>query len=428
MHATDSLSDMLPTNPSIRGQKPSATLTIHELSQALERQGKQVYRVGFGQSPFPVPAPVVEALRANAFRKEYLPVKGLGMLREAVANHHRDIDGISCVAGDVLIGPGSKELMFLLELVCVADVLIPSPSWVSYAPQAQMLGRRVVWIPAPRDYGWRLAAESLDAACSSEPLRPRLLILNYPNNPTGLTYTRDELIALADVARKYRLLILSDEIYGRLHFKGAHVSIARFYPEGTIISSGLSKWCGAGGWRLGTFLVPAGLQELRERIAACASETYTTASAPVQYAAVRAFEGGPVIEAYLAHARRILKALGEFAARRLREAGVLVANPEGGFYLLPDFSAHAESLHRRGIQTGGEMCRRLLEATGVALLPGSEFGRPASEFTARFCFVDFDGEKCLAESMAGAVIDEAFLLKHCAKVTMAADLIAAWIR
>ncbi len=426
---TDSLFDALPINPAIRGRKPSATLTIHELSQALESQGKQVFKVGFGQSPFPVPAPVVEALQANASRKEYLPVKGLGALREAVASHHRDIDGISCNSDDVLIGPGSKELMFLLELVVVADVLIPSPSWVSYAPQAEILGRRVVWIPAPRESGWRPAAEAIDAIGSEDRSRPRLLILNYPNNPTGLTYTPDELSAIADVARRRQLLVLSDEIYGRLHYQGAHVSIARYYPEGTIISSGLSKWCGAGGWRLGTFVVPAALRELRERIATCASETYTTASAPVQYAAVRAYEGGPAIGEYLDRSRRILKALGEFVATRLREAGVAAANPEGGFYLLPDFSPHADSFHRRGIQTGAEMCRRLLEETGVALLPGSEFGRPASEFTARFCFVDFDGENCLARIKdSGGAIGEAFLREHCGKVTTAADLIAAWIR
>lgn len=153
--------------------------------------------MGLGQSPFPVPDPLVEALRRNAFRKDYLPVQGLRDLRDAVAAHHRRQFGIATTGDHVLIGPGSKELMFLLQLVFAGDLLIPSPTWVSYAPQARILGRHVHWLPTSAANQWRLDADQLDAFCRADPGRPRILILTYPSNPTGTTYDPDDLASTA---------------------------------------------------------------------------------------------------------------------------------------------------------------------------------------------------------------------------------------
>jgi len=277
-------------NLNVRGLGLSATLEINERSARLAREGRPVVRLGLGQSPFPVPDEVVEELRANAHRKDYLPVGGLRELQEAVARYHHRSQGIEVQGRDVLIGPGSKELMFILQLVHYGDLAIPTPSWVSYAPQAQIIGRRIRWLPTSPEHGHRLTPEALEALCAEDPGRPRVVILNYPGNPTGDTYPVDELKALARVARRHRVVLLSDEIYGELHHRGRHVSIARFYPEGTVVSSGLSKWCGAGGWRLGTFAFPPTLRWLQAAMAAVASETFTSTSAPIQHAAVRAFE------------------------------------------------------------------------------------------------------------------------------------------
>jgi len=417
-------------NLNVRGLSPSATLAINEKSNELRQQGRRVYKLGLGQSPFPVPQPVVEALKVNAFQKDYLPVKGLGELREAVANYHRRRHDIARIGGDVLVGPGSKELMFLLQLVYYGDLLIPTPSWVSYAPQAQIIGRRVQWLATSRENGWKLTPEELDQVCWPDPDRPRILVLNYPNNPTGLTYRREELKALAKVARKYGIVLLSDEIYGELDHDGDHVSIARYYPEGTIISSGLSKWCGAGGWRLGTFTFPHTLHWLLEAMAVAASETFTSTSAPIQYAAVRAFQRGSEIEHYLFQVRRILAALGTLLAGTLRRAGVYVHTPQGGFYLFPDFSAVSEKLRERGVRTSGQFCERLLAETGVALLPGVDFARPPRELTARLAYVDFDGSRALAAAEAiprDKLPDERFLRRYCAGVIEAIETLGSWL-
>ena len=257
-------------NLNVRGLTVSPTLAIQELSNRLRREGRDIYRLGLGQSPFPVPRPVIEALQVNAYQKDYLPVRGLPLLRETVAEYFRRRHHLPSTGDDVIIGPGSKELLFLLQIVYYGELVVPAPGWVSYVPQAQIVGRTVRWVQTRAADGWKLTPDVFTALFQSDPDRPRIVIMNYPNNPTGSTYTAEELRLLAGIAREHKVIILSDEIYGELHFKGQHVSIARFYPEGTIISSGLSKWCGAGGWRLGAFCFPQSLRWLLDAMAVVA--------------------------------------------------------------------------------------------------------------------------------------------------------------
>jgi aspartate aminotransferase len=387
-------------NLNVRGLGESATLAIKDRCRGLVREGQKVYDFGLGQSPFPVPTVVVEALKLAASEKDYLPVKGLPALREAVAEFHRLKDHTDAHPDRVIVGPGSKELMFLLQIVYYGEILIPTPCWVSYIPQARIIGRRISLVPTSYEDHWKLTPEGLLKTIEvvGDDYRPRLLVLNYPSNPSGLTYATDELAEIAEVARKFQVIVLSDEIYGQLHHRGEHVSIARFYPEGTILSSGLSKWCGAGGWRLGTFVFPPDLDWLCDAIAAVASETYTSVSAPIQYAAIHAYRGGVETERYLWHTRRILAELGRRCARALQEAGVRVHAPDGAFYLFVDFSPFKEALAGQGITAGAALCHRLLDDTGVAILPGSAFGRSRWELTGRLAYVDFDGAGALAAS------------------------------
>ena len=307
--------------------------------------------MGLGQSPFPVPVPVVETLKMHAHEKDYLPVYGLEELCKAVARFHRQKDDVDIRANNVLIGPGSKELMFLLQLVYYGEIILPTPCWVSYAPQAQIIGRNIKYIHTTFENKWKLTPDQLETFLEEEndQFKPRLLVINYPSNPDGVTFTMDDLEQIARIARKYEMVILSDEIYGQLHHKGQHISIARYYPEGTIISSGLSKWCGAGGWRLGTFAFPSSFNWLLEAMAAVASETYTAVSAPIQYAAVRAFKGGIQIERYLCHVRRILSYIGRRCVSMLDNAGVKVHAPDGAFYLFIDLTGFAGAMEKRGI-------------------------------------------------------------------------------
>jgi aspartate aminotransferase len=419
-------------NLNVRGLSPSATLAINERSNRLLKEGKRVFKLGLGQSPFPVPGVIVEALRHHASEKEYLPVKGLPELRSAVADFHRRKDHVNASPDGVLIGPGSKELMFLLQLVYYGEILLPTPCWVSYGPQAKIIGRNVCLIHTSRHDRWRITPARLRRYLDDENdfYRPRLLILNYPGNPDGDTYTMEELQEIAEIAREYEIILLSDEIYGQLAHAGGHFSIARFYPEGTIISSGLSKWCGAGGWRLGTFTFPKTLYWLLDAMAAVASETFTSVSAPIQHAAVTAFRGGDEIETYLLHARRILRLLGTTIATTLTQAGVAVHKPEGAFYLFLDFEPFRERLTESGIPGSRELCERLLLESGVAMLPGADFERPVEELTARLAYVNFDGAEALSASRIVALdsaLPDDFLSRHCGETIEAVDRIVAWV-
>jgi aspartate aminotransferase len=418
-------------NLNVRGIQPSATLRINELSNQLRAEGRDIIKLGLGQSPFPVPERVVESLQENAFQKDYLPVKGLKSLRESIAGYINRSEGMESTWEDVLIGPGSKELLFILQLAYYGDLLIPRPSWVSYAPQARIIGRSVHWLPTHAENNWQLTAEELDIVCRDDPSRPRILILNYPSNPTGCTYTDEQLAAIAEVARKYRLILLSDEIYGEVHFEGRQKSIARYYPEGTIISTGLSKWAGAGGWRLGTFIFPAELRPLQDAMAIIASETYTATSAPIQHAAITAFDGGEDMDTYLYHSRRVLKAVGEYLHKRLVDMGVPTQKPEGAFYLFPDFSAYRDGLAMKDIKTSPALCNALLEDTGVAILPASDFGFMPDVLSARLAFVDFDGAAALAASAGDykdQPMDDGFVADVCPRLKLAMDRLEDWLR
>ena len=417
-------------NLNVRGLNPSATLAINEKSNKLIKEGKEVFKLGLGQSPFPVPQPVVEALQENAFRKEYLPVKGLHELREAVANFNIRVNKIESSPEDIMIGPGSKELIFILQLVYYGDLIIPTPSWVSYSPQARIIGRHVTWVPTTHDNNLRLSPEKLDLICRTDPERPRIVILNYPSNPTGCTYPIDRLKELARVARKYHVVLISDEIYGLLHHTAQHISIARYYPEGTIISSGLSKWCGAGGWRLGTFSFPSNLRWLQDAMAIVASETYTATSAPIQYAAIKAFNGGDFMEEYLHGIRKILRELARILYNKLNSFHMEVPQPQGAFYFFPSFEYYREKLKKWGILTSVELCNRILNDTGVAMLPGSDFGRQPEELTARIAYVDFNGKEAIeAVNVSNDItLNHSFFQNHCPKVIRAIDKLGEWLQ
>lgn len=416
-------------NPTVRGIKPSATLAINERCQQLQKEGKEIFRLGLGQSPFPVPESVVETLRKNAYQKDYLAVKGLLSLREAVAGFNFRTQKIKTLPDNILIGPGSKELIFLLQLVYNGDLIIPTPSWVSYSPQARIIGRNVQWVRAREDNFWRMSYLDLEELCQKDPDRPRIVILNYPSNPTGYTYPIERLKLLADVARKYRVILVSDEIYGLLHHQGQHVSIARFYPEGTIISNGLSKWCGAGGWRLGTFSFPPELDWLMNAMAAVASETYTSTSAPIQYAAVTAFNENPEIDHYLHHVRRVLRTIARDLHERLKKMNVELPLPHGAFYMFPNFDIYREKLVDKGITDSVGLCERILEDTGIAMLPGKDFAPEGNELTARIAYVDFDGKEILAAAMRTEFnhgLPDSFVTDHCPKLVKAFDRLGSW--
>lgn len=374
-----------------RQVEESQTLLINTQSKILAGQGGKVIKFGFGQSPFLPPKPVLEALEKAVHHKEYSSVQGDPELRELMAAFHYKHNGLEVKPDNILVAPGSKILIYTTLLAFEkADVFIPAPAWVSYAPQAKLAGHNLIKIPTSFEDGWRVTPKTLNESAKLKKHKASILILNYPGNPDGLTYEEQELIELAKATKSLDMLVIADEIYGLLDHSFSHVSFATYYPERTITTTGLSKWCAAGGWRFGAaFLYENVESELKKALIGIGSETYSCAPTPVQMAAKAAYKDYEATTDYLEYQIRILKQIGKFCADRLTASGVRVHAPQGGFYLFPDFSPHKESLNKRGITTSGQLCELLLKETGVALLPASAFGFEEDYLAARLAYVDF---------------------------------------
>jgi aspartate aminotransferase len=399
----------------VKDLKPSSTLLINETSRRLEAQGKKIYKFGFGQSPFKVPENIVKELKDNAHQNKYLPMQGLSELRNAIAKYTSEKKNYDYKSDNVIIGPGSKELMFLLHVIFDGEIILPAPSWVSYAPQA-ILGRNKIQIlQTKRENNWFPTASEIEEIILKDQKKNYLLFLNSPNNPSGQIC--DNLEEIASIAKKYNLIILSDEIYSELCFEGDYQSISNFCPEKTIISTGLSKWCGAGGWRLGYFLVPDSLIEIKNMINVLASETFSAVSAPIQYAAIKAYENDH--SNYINKSRKILSVVGNYVYENLKSNKVLINKPQGGFYLMPEF------LNKR-FNSSSEMCDSLLNDTGVALLPGSDFGFDQKQMIARLSFTDFNGQKFMDGIKDNEKIDYDKINEFAPKVVEGVDKLKKW--
>ena len=402
----------------------SATLKTNERCAELKAEGKKIYNLGLGQSPFPVPEEIAFALRHNAHKKSYLPCRGLSDLRDRVADFYKYEHDLGVDANQVLIGTGSKVLLFMLQMVLNANVILSSPCWVSYAPQAKLFGRNIKVIHTAYSNGWKITAEELDDACVGG--RLNLLILNSPSNPTSQMHSPDEIRELAKVAKRNDLLVVSDEIYSRLNYGEEHDSLYRYYPEGTIISSGLSKWCGAGGWRLGTFVFPKELRRVQDAMVKLTSESMSSTCSPVQHAATTAFSVG-VGKQYLKNANKVLSSIAEFGAAAFSAAGIKTLQPQGGFYFFVNFEKFADKLAGYGVTTSEGLCEKLLMDAGVALLPGSDCMRQPGELSARLAFVNFDGEAALryADDIQGPLNSE-FTQRFCPATHEAIEAICDW--
>jgi aspartate/methionine/tyrosine aminotransferase len=383
-------------NPLVLSLKESATLAINLKALALRRLGENIVHFGFGQSPFPVPEVLQQALRDNADKKDYLPTQGMPELCEAVAGFYKSEFGYDFKAEDVCVGPGSKELIFQIIYLMEGPLLVPVPSWVSYGPQAALRGKEIIPIPTSRENNYRVTPELLDKACHSAGQSQKLLIFNNPNNPTGALYHETEIREIAEICRAYQVIVISDEIYAMIDFDQWPMgSLAAHYPEGTIVSGGLSKSFAAGGYRLGVVLIPDSLELMMSTLKSVVSETFSAVSAPVQYAALKAYRDFDEVRPFVEKTCDIYRYVMNHLHTRFVGMGLNCPKPAGSFYLFPDFDNFREKLHQRGIITANAMVDALLSEARVAVLPGSDFYLPATNLGVRVAAVDFDGARAL---------------------------------
>ncbi|MFQ5342306.1 MAG: pyridoxal phosphate-dependent aminotransferase, partial [Anaerolineae bacterium] len=377
-------------SPSAQRFEESPTLAINERVRRLTAEGRTVYQMGFGESRFPVHPKILDALREHATARSYTPVAGFPELRSAIAEFYTHEFRLDTAPEQVIVGVGSKSLLFALVRALDGDVLLPRPSWVSYAPQALVADKRVTWIDTRAEDEYCLTAEGLAAGLAQAReagQQPRILILNSPGNPTGVVYPAGTLEELAEVARHNDVAVISDEIYALInHCRRPHVSIAKYYPEGAFVTGGLSKHLSLGGWRFGLAVAPAGDAGARvmQALMAIAGAIWSSPAAPVQHAATVAYSRYPDIMAYIRVCAGIHAAVtGELYAQ-LQEAGIPCPQPSGGYYLYPNFNGWEGALRQRhDVATSDELAALLLDEYGIATLPGTAFGARAGDLSLR---------------------------------------------
>lgn len=360
---------------------------------------EEFFGFAFGQSPFPIPEPISDALIANATLGQYVDAAGTPEVREAISGFYRRHFGIEADAERVLVGNGSSELIFMIFSMLSGSVILPSPSWIGYAPQLRFLGKPYHMLPTRMENSYKIDPHDLDNLLENSVDGQHILVLNNPNNPTGAFYHHDELKEIADVCRRRGCLVLADEIYALTTYEiGDFVSMGVVYPEGCFVTGGLSKDRSSAGYRFGTCILPSSCSEkMASDFAKIAATLYTNVATPVQYAAVTAYSPNPAIERYLEMTRDIHRMMGEyFAAAFSNIPGISTTRPEGAFYFLMDMNELKPALQKKGIQTAGDLQAALLSHPyHVATVGGDAIMMPQDTFSFRIAFVDYDGARAL---------------------------------
>ena len=357
----------------------SPTLAMNEAVRLRQARGERVVHLGFGEAGLPVHPLLRAALERSSGANAYGTVAGSTALRISVAGYYAR-RGLETEREQVLVGPGSKALLYALLMILDGDLVLPRPAWVSYEPQAVLAGKEVLRVDIPMEAGGvpdpALLGDSI-ALARKRGLDPRILLLTHPDNPTGTFASTDLLTAVLGIAREHGLLVISDEIYAELaHASDEFVSAATIDPDNVVVTGGLSKSHALGGWRVGVLRAPPNDEGRRliDGLKSVASEVWSCLAVPIDAAAVVAYDEPPELAEFVRTARDLHRTVSRAVFEVVDGAGLACRPPTAAFYLYPDFAPMRERLAALGISTSVGLADHLLEQLAVAVLPGAAFG------------------------------------------------------
>ncbi|MEK7337661.1 MAG: pyridoxal phosphate-dependent aminotransferase, partial [Nitrospirota bacterium] len=355
---------------------PSPTLAMTATAKAMAAQGIDVVDFSSGEPDFDTPEPVKAAAEAaiRAGFTKYTPSSGIDELRQAIADKLLVEQGLRYEKAQILVSCGAKHSLYnVAEALLEAgdEIIIPTPYWVSYADQALLNDATPVLLPTKEDQGYAIDPDELQKLVTP---RTKAIIVNSPCNPTGATYDKSTLEAIATIAVKHNLLIISDEIYEKVLYDGAtHISIATLGPEvaeRTVIINGVSKAYAMTGWRIG---YAAGPKPLLTAMANIQSQSTSNPCSISQKAAVAALKlGGPFTEMMVVEFDRRRKVM----VQRLNAIpGVSCRMPGGAFYAFPNIGGVLGRTGPNGpVASPQALANYLLKEAHVAVVPGEPFG------------------------------------------------------
>lgn len=355
---------------------PSPTLAMAATAKAMAAQGIDVVDFSTGEPDFDTPEPVKAAAEAairSGFTK-YTPSSGIDELRLAIVEKLKTEQGLDYDKSQVLVSCGAKHSLYnLAEALLEAgdEIIIPTPYWVSYSDQALLNDATAVFLPTKEEDGYAIDPNELERKITG---RTKAILLNSPCNPTGATYERKMLEAIAAIALRHDVLVISDEIYEKVLYDGAtHVSIATLSPEmaaRTVIINGVSKAYAMTGWRIG---YAAGPKPLITAMGNIQSQSTSNPCSISQKAAVAALRYGEsftkqMVAEFDKRRRAIVEGLNKIP-------GVTCRMPTGAFYAFPNIQG---VLGRRGssgaVNTPTDLANYLLKEAHIAVVPGEPFG------------------------------------------------------
>lgn len=352
---------------------PSGTLAMTQKARELKAQGRKIISLSIGEPDFNTPEVITEAA-IDALRKHetdhYTPALGIDKLRQAICDFHKRKDGIDLQKEQVATFAGAKFALYSVFMTLVDpgdEVLIPIPYWVSYAEQIQLAEGVPVYIETKEKNSFKLTVDLLNEYVTD---KTKLLVLNAPSNPSGLLYTKEELLAIGIWALEHNVFIISDEIYYELVYDAPSISMASLSEEifnNTLVINGLSKSVAMTGWRLGYVFGP---KRIIRALNDLTSHTTSNPAAVVQYAAIRAFDED--VEASKKEMRdEFQRRIDLFHGLLTDIEGIKCEKPKGAFYLFANVKV---AMHIVGVASSEEFALKLLEKAGVATVSGENFG------------------------------------------------------
>ncbi len=354
--------------------KPSPTLALDKRANELKAQGEPILNLTAGQPDFDTPEFIQEAgidAIHDGFTR-YTPVDGLPSLKQAICDKLKRENNVEYKPSQIVVSTGAKQALFNAMLVLLNpgdEVIIPAPYWVSYPDMALIAEAEPVFIETSIDSSYKITADQLEAAITP---KTKMLILTSPSNPTGQVYSKDELIALAEVLKKHpQVVIMSDEIYEHLIWGAKHHSMVEFAPElfdRFILINGLSKGYAMTGWRMGYAAGPENILQVMKKLQ---SQSTSCPNAIAQKASEAALNGG--LKEVSAMVEAFEKRHDLVVARLERLENVRFIPSKGSFYI---FINVEKSMAAKGFATDTELADDLLSTAKIATVPGSAFGAP----------------------------------------------------
>lgn len=353
----------------------SVTLAASARAAALKAEGRDILSLTLGEPDFVTPKNIQDAAIKsiqNGKASFYTAASGLPELKDAINVYMTKFYGYSVARNQIVVGSGAKFILYAFFATVINpgdEVIIPTPCWVSYVDQVKMVDGVPVTVQTVESNDFKVTVEQLEAARTD---KTKAILLNSPSNPTGMIYSRDELQAIGEWAVEHDILILADDIYGRLVYNGneftAISSLSEAIRKQTVVVNGVSKTFSMTGWRMG-FAV--GEPEIISGMAKIISQTTSNLAAVTQYASIEALTGD---QSSIDEMRRAFEErLNTIYPLLCEVPGFEVVKPQGAFYLFPNVK---KAMEMKGFNDVNDFTNALLEEAEVALVTGAGFGAP----------------------------------------------------